>query len=363
MENKCLKNISVAKAIRMQHRLIELVCLNFTDNEFLSLGSVGFGISRDKRIVGKVEKIISDYFHSEDAVIVRGAGTGAISEALKVVCKERRKIIVHKSPIYSTTKNTLDDLNIKICRYDYNCFEYLNCINTRANFFIQHSRQSLNDSYDLGELIKHIKSKDGIAIVDDNYTAFKTEKIGCEYGADLSCFSVFKIRGPLGLGCVVGKKTYIAQIKNKQASGGTNIQDFEALEVLKAMIDAPVYFAHQTNEVDKLYNMLKKNTIKGIKDIHKVNMQSYVILVILENSIADLIIKKCVELGATNRPIGASSKYDVIPLFYTPSRSFIEENPDLINKCIRINPFQSGAKNVYKILKEAMSCVIKEFDL
>ncbi len=34
----------------------------------------------------------------------------------------------------------------------------------------------------------------------------KVKEIGSELGADLSAFSTFKLLGPEGIGCIVGKK-------------------------------------------------------------------------------------------------------------------------------------------------------------
>jgi selenocysteine lyase/cysteine desulfurase len=43
-------------------------------------------------------------------------------------------------------------------------------------------------------------------VVDDNYTLFKTPRIGVQLGADISTFSGFKVLGPEGIGVVAGKK-------------------------------------------------------------------------------------------------------------------------------------------------------------
>lgn len=50
-------------------------------------------------------------------------------------------------------------------------------------------------------------------LIDDNYGVMKVEKIGCECGADVSCFSTFKLQGPEGIGCVVGRKVIIDRIR------------------------------------------------------------------------------------------------------------------------------------------------------
>jgi hypothetical protein len=36
-------------------------------------------------------------------------------------------------------------------------------------------------------------------VTDDNYAVMKVPRIGCQCGADLSCFSLFKLLGPGGV--------------------------------------------------------------------------------------------------------------------------------------------------------------------
>ena len=69
---------------------------------------------------------------------------------------------------------------------------------------IQHTRQKIDDHYDLAETIKKIRSiySDLVIITDDNYAAMKAEKIGAQLKADLSTFSLFKLLGPEGIGVI-----------------------------------------------------------------------------------------------------------------------------------------------------------------
>ena len=51
----------------------------------------------------------------------------------------------------------------------------------------------------------------------------------------MACFSTFKLQGPEGIGCVVGKKAYIDKIRAMHYSGGCQTQGFEAMEWMAAM--------------------------------------------------------------------------------------------------------------------------------
>lgn len=67
---------------------------------------------------------------------------------------------------------------------------------------IQHTRQKPEDSYNLAELIKTIRTADSniTVIIDDNYIILENRKNGIDSGADLSAFSMFKLLGPEGIG-------------------------------------------------------------------------------------------------------------------------------------------------------------------
>jgi len=363
-----LKKITLEDAIIEQHRLVDCICDVFKDNQFLSMGTLGINSLDDSSsITRKVEKVLANFFNAEDAVIVRGAGTGAIQEALFSVFEYNRNLLIHDGPVYSTTCVNFEKLSIKVNKIDFNNLnqgkqirELLDSVNA---IYIQHTRQSVSDVYDLKSLISILKNNcNHPIIVDDNYATFRVPKIGVELNADLSCFSLFKLSGPIGLGCVVGKKIYIEKIKQTQISGGTKIQDFEALDALRSLGNVHTALAIQGNTVDNLYFQLKQNRILGVKDVYRVNMQSYVLLIEFTCPIADKIILESKKLGAVNVPVGSESRFEIVPLFYTPSRAFLNSHPKLKNRCIRVNPFRSGTDTIIKILREAINNVFIKLD-
>ena len=73
----------------------------------------------------------------------------------------------------------------------------------------------------------------------------KVDKIGCECGADVSCFSTFKLQGPEGIGCVVGRKAIVDRIRKMHYSGGCQTQGWEALEVPVSYTHLDVYKRQQ----------------------------------------------------------------------------------------------------------------------
>ena len=110
----------------------------------------------------------------------------------------------------------------------------------------------------------------------------KVSKIGVQCGADLSAFSMFKLLGPEGVGCVLGKKSYIDKIEEFNYSGGSKVQGIEAMEVLRGLVYAPVALAIQAEVNEELVIRLNHGEVKGVKQAFLANAQSKVLLVNLK---------------------------------------------------------------------------------
>ena len=355
-----LHSISLEEAKKKQFRMIECMTAHFTGSETLTRGDLGVHQPDNQPLTTKkAEAAVADFFDSEAAIMVRGAGTGAIRYALASVIKANEKILIHKAPIYSTTKTSFEMLGVNTVEADCNDLKDIEKVlkeneDIRAAL-IQHSRQQIEDSYDLKAVISAIKNtRDIPVLIDDNYAVMKVEKIGCELGADLSCFSSFKLQGPEGIGLVVGKKEYIDRIRKMHYSGGCQTQGHEAMDVLRGLVNAPVSLAIQAETSEEICRRLKNNEIKGIKDVTIANAQSKVLIIELEKDNAREVLKKAEQLGAIPNPVGSESKYEMVPLFYKVSGTFLAKDPSLIDKMIRINPNRAGADCVIRILKESI---------
>ena len=355
-----LRSISLEEAKKKQFRMIDCITRHFNGSDILSRGDLGVRQPDNQPLTTKkAEKAVADFFGREASIMVRGAGTGAIRYALASVLKANEKILIHKAPIYSTTRTSFEMLGLVPVEADFNKKEeMIRVLKENEDIkaaLVQHSRQQIEDSYELSEVIETIKKiKDIPVIIDENYAVMKTEKIGCEIGADLSCFSAFKLQGPEGIGLVVGKKEYIDRIRKMHYSGGCQTQGHEALDVLRGLVNAPVSLVIQAEVSNEVLERLKNNEIKGIKDAAIVNAQSKVLIVELEKENAKEVLKEAEKLGALPNPVGSESKYEIVPLFYKVSGTFLAKDPTLIDKMIRINPNRAGADTVIRILKESI---------
>ena len=220
MKTYPLHSISLEQAKQLQFKVIDAVTRNFQGEEVLSLGDLGVvkGLNKPRCTV-KVEEVFADTFDAPAALLVRGSGTGAIRWALTACLKPGDAILVHTSPIYTTTQVTIDAMGLKPIRADFNDLEQLKAVCAQhkdeiRGALVQLTRQKPEDRYDYKAVIAAIKAAlPGIPVVtDDNYAALKVDAIGCQAGADLSTFSCFKILGPEGVGAVIGSKELIDRI-------------------------------------------------------------------------------------------------------------------------------------------------------
>ena len=358
-----LQSISVEEAMQLQFKVIDCITREFPGHEILTRGDLGVVPGLNKPVTTmKAEKVIARIFDAEAAMLVRGAGTDAIADALYSVIKAGETLLVHTSPIYSTTKLTIDRQGLKTVAADFNDLADIKRVlgehpEIKA-VLVQYTRQSMTDSYDMEEVIRTIKETRNIPIVtDDNYAVMKTPKNGSQCGADLACFSTFKLQGPEGIGCIVGKKEYIDYLVKLNYSGGSQTQGHEALEVLRGMVYAPVALAIQAQVNDRLVQRLLGGELPGIKDAFLANAQSKVLLVEFEEPIAEKVLEEAEKLGAAPNPIGAESRYELVPMFYRVSGTFRATDPTITKRMIRINPMRSGDDTVIRILKEAMEKV------
>ena len=355
-----LESISLKQAKEKQFKMISCICNHFTGSELLSRGDLGIHQPENEPLTTKkAEAAIASFFDAEAAILVRGAGTGAIRYALAATLQANDKILVHDAPVYSTTKVSLKMLGLNEVKADFNDVDSIKKVIAQhpdiKAALIQYSRQLIDDSYDIAQVIDTIKKTiDVPIIIDDNYAVMKVSKIGCELGADLSCFSSFKLQGPEGIGVVVGKKEYIDVIRKMHYSGGCQCQGHEALDVLRGMVYAPVSLAIQAETVEEILNRINDGEVKGIKNAFIANAQSKVLIIEFDNNIAKKVLQNAEKFGALPYPVGAESKYEITPLFYKVSGTFLESDPTLIDRMIRVNPNRAGADTVIEILKRSI---------
>lgn len=356
-----LTSLTVDAAMQLQFRLVDAVTKYFTGDEILTRGDLGVVKGLNQPLTTrKVEKVLADFFQCEAAMLVRGAGTNAIRQALHATVGTGGTLLVHDAPIYPTTKHSIEMMGMNVQTANFNDEQAVKAaLENEAldGILIQVTRQKPDDSYDLKQLIATIRlvNPQIPIITDDNYSALKTEAIGAQVGGTLACFSTFKLLGPEGVGCIVGAQTYIEQLRQENYSGGSQVQGHEAIAVLQGMIYAPVALALSAKVSEEVCTRLNQGEIAGVASAMIVNAQSKVVIVTLDEPIAAQVLAVANQKGAAPHPIGAESKYEFVPMFYRISGTFRAADPTAELRTIRMNPMRAGAQTVLRILKEAIA--------
>lgn len=364
MKTYPIETIDMEKAKELQFKLVDTIHRHFKGEEFLQSGDFGVVPGLGKPVyTKKVEEVLADFFGTESCTLVRGAGTGAIRNVMNAKLNSNDKILIHDAPIYATSKIIMDSMGLEKVLVDFNDLDNIDEKKIRDSNFclLQHSRQNIHDSYDLKEVIGKLKSinPDLYILIDDNYVVMKAEKIGVQLGGDISAFSLFKLLGPEGIGCIVGDSETIKAINELNYSGGSQVQGYEAMDALRSLVYAPVMLAIQKDVGDEVVERVNRGEIAGVKSAFIANAQSRVILVEFEEPIAKKVLKYTNELGAAPYPIGSESRYEIISMFYRVSGTFLKANPKLEDYMIRINPMRAGADTIMRILKEAVEAELK----
>lgn len=368
MQTYPLKSLTIDEATKKQFTLIDEITKVFRGSEILTRGDLGVVVGLNQpRTTNKVEKVLGNYFGAEAAMLVRGAGTMAIRMALHATLSIGDTILVHDAPIYPTTKVSIDMMGLKVIMTDFNKIEKLQETledESIKGVLIQITRQKPNDSYDAKEVIDCIREYNpNLSIItDDNYAVLKTPEIGTQMGANLACFSTFKLLGPEGIGCIIGDKQAIDKLKKENYSGGLQVQGHEAIDVLRGMIYAPVSLAISAKVLEEVRERLNAGEVKGVKQAYIANAQSKVLLVEFTTPIADTVLKEAEKIGAAPNPVGAESQYEFVPMFYRLSGTFREANPDSEKSMIRINPMRAGDETILRILEQSIVASSKKVD-
>ena len=325
-----LESMGLDEAMRVQFHVVDCIMQEFEGHEILTRGDLGVVRGLNKPVTTKkAEAVIARIFAQEAAIMVRGAGSAAIRFALHSVFSPGDVVLIHKAPVYNTTRTSMEMLGLRTVEADYNDLEEVKAVLSSHDgirgALVQYTRQKIDDSYDMHDVVGTIRSTRDIPIVtDDNYAVMKVHDIGVQCGADLSCFSSFKLLG------------------------------HEALDVLHGLVYAPVSLAIQAQVGQECVRRLKEGDVPHVKDAFLANAQSKVLLVEFDQDIAERVLEEAERLGAAPNPVGAESKYEFVPMFYRVSGTFRKADPTLEGRMIRINPMRSGADTIMRVLQESI---------
>ncbi|MGV9313918.1 aminotransferase class V-fold PLP-dependent enzyme [Streptomyces sp. NPDC003691] len=353
-----LATTGLEEAVARQFRLLEATAAHFEGEQLFTAdtGNVP-GLGRP-RTTARTEAVLADFFGAEDAALVQGAGTGAIRAALAAAVPPGEPLLVHRAPVYRTTATTLASLRTETGEADYNDPAALAAALDSGRYrwaYIQHTRQRLADSYDLAGTVAACRAAGVRTVVDDNYAALRTPATGVELGADASCFSLFKLHGPEGVGLVTGARDLIARVRDDNYSGGGQVQGHQALAALRALTRVPVLWAVQSRVTAEIAERLAAGEVRGVAEVRIANVQDRSVLIRLDRPVAERLPAAAAHFGAAPYPVGSNSRYEIAPLFYRLSGSVLADSPELARWTVRVNPMRAGADLVIDILRRSLA--------
>ncbi|MET7787216.1 aminotransferase class V-fold PLP-dependent enzyme [Streptomyces sp900116325] len=355
-----LATVALDDAIARQFRLLEATAAHFEGPQlFEADAGVVPGLGRP-RTTARVEAVLADFFGAEDAAFVQGAGTGAIRAALNAAVRAGDPLLIHRAPVYRTTEVTLRGIGVRTVEVDFNDRAALREALASGRFrwaYVQHTRQRLADSYDPAEVLAACRAAGVRTLVDDNYAVMRTPAAGVELGADASCFSLFKLHGPEGVGVVVGARDLVGHIRRDNYSGGGQVQGHQALDALRALTHVPVMWAVQSQVGAEVAERLAAGEVAGVAEVRIANAQDRCLLVRLDRPVAKELPAVAARFGAAPYPVGSNSRYEITPLFYRMSSSALDDAPELADWTVRINPMRAGADLVVDILRRSLAAL------
>ena len=355
-----LRTTTAAEAREIQQRLVAGLMRHLPDaGLFRSDVGVVPGLGRPVTTAG-VELALADAFEAPAAALVQGAGTGAIRAALSAGAwrSPGRRLLVHQAADYPTTAVLFADAGAELVRADANdpraweaaladpgCPEWV---------YLQHTRQQLSDSYELGAAIEAATRHGKRVVVDDNYATIRTPRIGAQLGAAASAFSLFKLHGPEGVAVVVGDADIVEAVHRANYSGGGQVQGHQALDAVRALVMVPLNWAAQSEASLEVAARLQAGEVPGIADATLANAQDLCVIALLDQPISEQVRAAAATLGAAPYPVGSNSRYEIAPLVYRMSSSSLAANPELAAWSLRINPMRAGADLVIDLLRRAI---------
>jgi hypothetical protein len=367
------EQMSLDAAVQAQFRLVDLAQqvmgsdAVFTEDygQARELATVGFGGGGRPRATAQVEQVLARYFETEDAVLVHGAGSGAIRAMLNASAAPGSRILLHDAHPYKTTLPAMQHMGLDIAHADFNdpaAVERTLREHPPATVYLQHVPQELGDRYHLAELIALIRAvaKAPVrVIVDDNYAGMRAARIGVQLGADASALSLFKLLSPSPVGVVLTGAETAGRIRRDLSSAGCQVQGPDAMAALRALVLAPVALAVQDAAVTATAAAINDRVAAGelphVARAYAARPGIRCVVVVFDRPVAEEFLRSAWRNGSPSRSVGEESQYEFLPLFTYLTSTFLKADPGLEQWAVRINPLRGGPATILRVLEAALA--------
>ncbi len=365
--------MSLDAAMAAQFKLVDIAQqvmgsdVVFTEDygQVRELATVGFGGGGRPRATARVEEVLARYFDACAAVLVPGAGSGAIRAMLNASTAPGSRILLHDAHPYKTTLPAMRHMGLDIAYADFNDTAALErTLRERppATVYFQHVPQQLGDRYDLGqtiELIQAVAEPTVRILVDDNYAGMRAARIGVQLGADASALSLFKLLAPDPIGVVLAGADTAAQIRRDQSSAGCQVQGPQAMAALRALVMAPVALAVQDAAVTKAVAQINERIAAGslpfVARAYAAQPGVRCVVLVFDRPVAVPFLESAWRNGSPSQSVGEEAPFEFLPLFTYLTSTFLKAAPGLEHWAIRINPLRGGPGTILRVLEAALA--------
>jgi hypothetical protein len=367
------EHMTVEQAIDHQFRLVDAAQpvlgsdAMFAEDvgQVRELATVGFGGGGRPRSTARVEEVLADFFGAEDAVLVQGAGSGAIRAMLNGGLAANASVALHAAHPYKTTLPAMQHMGLDLHQIDFNdeCAlrDELRRIQP-AGVYVQHVPQALGDVHEVDAVIAAARQECEAGtriLVDDNYAVMRSRRIGIQMGADASAFSFFKLLAPDPIGCVAGVGELVAEIRRDLSSAGAQVQGPQAMAALRMLVYAPVALAVQNatvlETVARIDDLIGDGELPYVRRAVAAQPGIRCVVLVFDRPLAEEFVRSAWRNGSPSQSIGEEAQYEVLPLFTYLTSTFLKSTPGLEKYAIRINPMRSGPDTILRILRAALA--------
>lgn len=349
----------------LQHEMGSDLVFEDDAGQARDLATVGFGGGGRPHATARAERALARYFGTDDAVLVHGAGTGAIRAMLNAGLGAGDQVVVHSAHPYKTTSPTMRHMGLQVASVDFNDLDALRKhleAHVPDGLYVQHVPQQVGDVHRVEDVIATGRATggDGLRIlVDDNYAMFRASRIGTHMGADASAFSLFKLLAPSPVGCVIGTEAVVTPIRQDLASAGCQVQGREAMEAVRSLVNVPVALAIQNEVVEeaaaRIEDGIAAGRYPGLRAAIPAQPGIRSIVLVFDGPHAEHFVQSAWRNGSPSRSVGEEARYEFLPLFTYVTSTFLKGTPGLERYAIRINPMRSGPETIVRILEQALA--------
>jgi cystathionine beta-lyase family protein involved in aluminum resistance len=367
------EHMTIDEAIEYQFRLVDAAQPVLGSDEMFTedygqvraLATVGFGGGGRPRATARVEEVLASFFGTEDAVLVQGAGTGAIRSMLNAGLPAGASIVLHAAHPYKTTLPAMRHMGLDLHQVDFNDTSLLRDALRSvqpAGVYVQHVPQALGDVHAVDEVIALARAECGDelrVLVDDNYAAMRSRRLGVHMGADASALSFFKLLAPDQVGAVIGRGDIVGSIRRDLSSAGCQVQGPQAMAALRMLVYAPVALAIQNRTVletaARIEALVGAGELRGVRRAIAAQPGIRCIVLVFDEPIAEEFLRSAWRNGSPSQSIGEEAQYEFLPLFTYLTSTFLKSTPGLEKHAVRINPMRSGPDTIVRTLRAALN--------